>query len=79
MAQGPFPILQLPEGLLDRVVGCLEFWDLAAARSACRGLRAAAGRRARRLVFSPANLMCESDGNVQVGRRVTGDGRAPDV
>jgi hypothetical protein len=68
--EDPFPILQLPEGLLDRVVGGLELWDLAAARSACRALRASAGRRARRLRFSPVSLQCESggDGYVQVGR-----------
>jgi hypothetical protein len=67
--QGPFPILKLPEGLLDRVAGCLELWDLAAARSACRAMRAAAGRRARRLCFSPISMLCEhgSDGYVQVG------------
>jgi hypothetical protein len=76
-----FPILQLPDGLLDCVAGGLELWDLAAARSTCRALRAAAGRRARRLVFSPANLMCErgADGWVQVGPtwRVMGGRRLP--
>jgi hypothetical protein len=64
--QGPFPILQLPEGLLDRMIGCLELWDLAAARAACRAMRSAAGRRARRLCFSPLKMQCEH-GYVQVG------------
>jgi hypothetical protein len=67
---GPFPLFSLPEGLLDNVVGFLDHqWDLAAARAACQALRAAAGRRARRLVFSPLSL-CESGGDdrVQVGR-----------
>jgi hypothetical protein len=73
MAQSPgvtFPLFQLPPGLLDRVVGCLELWDLAAARLSCQTLRTAAGRRARRLVFSAASLQCEcnSDQCVQVGQ-----------
>jgi hypothetical protein len=59
----PFPLFELPAGLLDRVVGCLELWDLAAARAACQTLRAAAGRRARRLVFAPATLLCEHGGD----------------
>jgi hypothetical protein len=59
----PVPLYQLPTGLLDRVVGCLELWDLAAARAACQTLRAAAGRRATRLVFSPASLQDERSGN----------------
>jgi hypothetical protein len=65
----PFPIFSLPEGLLDRVVGCLDLWDLAAARAACPALRAAAGRRARRLSFSPWTLQRErgEDEYVQVG------------
>jgi hypothetical protein len=71
MAQcsGPFPILQLSEGLLERVIGCLDLWDLAAARSSCGALRAAAGRRARRLCFCPTSLLCERGGDryVQVG------------
>jgi hypothetical protein len=58
-----FPLLRLSDGLLDRVVGFLGPWELAAARSACRALRAASGRRARRLVFSPASLRCESSGD----------------
>jgi hypothetical protein len=62
---GPFPLAQLPAGLLDRVVGHLELWDLAAARAACGAMRAAAGRRARRLAFSPASLQCESGGGDQ--------------
>jgi hypothetical protein len=33
-----FPLFDLPPGLLDRVVGCLELWDLAAARAACQTL-----------------------------------------
>jgi hypothetical protein len=61
------PICELPDALLDRVVGCLELWDLAAARSACQALRAAAARRARRLVFTPASLECESGDGMQVG------------
>jgi hypothetical protein len=81
MAQcsGPFPILQLSEGLLERVIGCLDLWDLAAARSSCGALRAAAGRRARRLCFSPKSLLCErgGDGYVQVGRGQLRRGRAP--
>jgi hypothetical protein len=60
---GAFPLLELPAGLLDRVVGSLELWDLAAARAACGAMRAAAGRRARRLAFSPATLQCESGGS----------------
>jgi hypothetical protein len=59
---GPFPLLKLPAGILDVVVGHLELWDLAAARAACGALRTAAGRRAHRLVFSPASLQCESGG-----------------
>jgi hypothetical protein len=62
---GAFPLLELPAGLLDRVVGSLELWDLAAARAACGALRAAAGRRARRLAFSLASLQCESGGGDQ--------------
>jgi hypothetical protein len=72
----PFPLFKLPTGLLDRVVGCLELWDLAAARAACQTLRAAAGRRATRLVFSPASLQCERgapDEYVQV--RLCAEGR----
>jgi hypothetical protein len=77
MAQaGPFPILKLTEGLLDRVVASLDLWDLAAARSSCHALRAAAGRRARRLCFSPLTLRCEH-AYVQVGRGSLPHGRAP--
>jgi hypothetical protein len=70
MAESPgsFPLFKLPTGLLDRVIGCLELWDLAAARSACKTLRAAAGRRATRLVFSPASLQDERDSYAQVGQ-----------
>jgi hypothetical protein len=70
MAQpGPSRLLRLPDGLLDNVVGCLELWDLAAARAACRALRASAGRRARRLAFTPASTLRERSGYgfVQVG------------
>jgi hypothetical protein len=63
---GPCPFDRLPFPILDRVVGGLELWDLAAARSACRALRAAAGRRARRLCFSPASLQCELGGGAYV-------------
>jgi hypothetical protein len=70
MAPPAFPLFQLPPGLLDLildlVVGCLDYWDLAAARSASRALRAAAGRRATRLVFFPASLQRESDGDLYV-------------
>jgi hypothetical protein len=72
----PFPICELPAGLLDRVVGCLELWDLAGARAACQTLRVAAGRRATRLVFSSPSLECERGGDVQVGQWHRGSGGA---
>jgi hypothetical protein len=80
MAQihAPFPLFELPDGLLDRVVGFLELWDLAAARSASRALRASAGRRARLLRLSPATMLRErGDGYAQVGKgpRVMGGRR----
>jgi hypothetical protein len=61
-----FALFKLPLSLLDLVVGRLDLWDRAAARSACRGLRAAVARRAKRLLFSPPTLQSESDGD-QVG------------
>jgi hypothetical protein len=64
MAQGDPPFRNLTDDLLDRVIESLDLWDVAAARLACRALRVAAGRAARRLfAFAPATLLCERGGD----------------